>query len=147
MSGAVGSPEVNQLVNVILNASNAKDGVGDQGGSHTANLKTIRSCTCVDVVCGLPTSPRCHILHDDSRISRNMFAKKRINSPCPKVRCSSGRTTQNNSDCFVLIKRGLGESDLMAKSEIGKEKEQNGYNLFHVLILLSSAEFGREPGF
>jgi hypothetical protein len=40
-----------------------------------------------------------------------------------KVRCSCGRTSQNNRDGLALIKSGLVEGDLIAKSKMGKKKE------------------------
>lgn len=74
MGGAVGRAEVDQLVNIILHASFPEDGICYQGSAHAAHHEAIRGCRPIDVVCGLPTSPRCHVLHDYGRVSRNMFA-------------------------------------------------------------------------
>ena len=90
LGGAIGAPEVDQLGKIVLNTDGAENGIGDESRSHAAERKAIRLCPGVDVVCGLPASPRFHVLHHDRRVSGKMLAQKRSHGLCPQVRGSSG---------------------------------------------------------
>src|SRR5215831_19398321 len=140
MLRAVRSPEIDEFVDVILNPRFTQHRVGYQGSSHAPDRKAVRSPSPINVVGGLPSSPGCHILDNDSGVSGDVFTQDRSDGSGPHVRRATRRAAQNNRNRFVLIKRCLAQHNVSAKSEIDKRNEENRS---HFLLLVPANPTGR----
>ena len=79
---AVGRPQINEPVDIILHSRLAQHRVCDQRSAHTADGQPVGLGDFIDVIRRLPSTAGRHILHDDGGIPRDMLAQKIDHGPC-----------------------------------------------------------------
>jgi hypothetical protein len=102
-----GGAEVNELVDIVLNAGLAEDGIGHDAARNTEQRETVGAGGVVKMIgCLSAAAPR-HILKSDSRISRNVFGEDRCQGFSAQVTHPSGTRTNDESNRLSLVKRRL----------------------------------------
>ena len=77
----------------------------------------------------LPAATSGHVLHNDRRIARHMFAQDVDDRARAHIRRAGRRPAEHDIDRFVSEKRRLRENQLNAESE--EKDKRGGQNGFH----------------
>ena len=107
MLRAVRRAKIDKFIDVVLHAGLAQHRVGDEGGAHAANGKTVGLGDFVHMIGGLPAAAGGHVLHNDRRIAGHMFAQDVDDRARAHIRRAGGRPAENDVDRFVGEKRRL----------------------------------------
>src|SRR5918993_1412090 len=99
--------QVNELINIVLNARFAQDRVRYDAAGDPEERETVGASGVVKMIGRF--SPPCtgHILERDCRISRNVFDKNRCQGSSAQVTHSAGTGADDESYRFSLVKGRL----------------------------------------
>src|SRR5688572_4952216 len=104
---ALGRAEIDQLVEIVLDAGFAQDCVRYHAAGNACDGEPVRPSGAVHVIGRLSASGARHVLRHDGWVSRNVLRKKCRDGFTPKISGSARPDTVDESDGLAFVERAL----------------------------------------
>ena len=107
--------EVEKFVDVVHHAAIAQDAQTNDGAAERADGESVGSGNARHMIAHLPAAAAVHVLDEDGRIARDVFAQKRHHRLRTIIANASGSGAGDHGDGFSLIKWRLSETAIGRK--------------------------------